>query len=118
MHFSGTAAIILFANEEIAVAVSDAPSFVDTIIEDSQSFIDNTETQMSFVVNSSASIGINAVNKDLDGNFCAHLFILNLLNLWQIFRYRRLARQTVSERAGFRNRCGRCLNRSGRIAKW
>lgn len=68
VYYSSTAVITLFANEEISTSVNDAPSFVDIVMEDSISFLENTQTQISFVFNSSTNIGIDAVSKDLDGN--------------------------------------------------
>ncbi|KAL1488314.1 hypothetical protein ABEB36_014793 [Hypothenemus hampei] len=57
---------ILAANERISKTIGKSPETLSIIFEDFNTFISNTDAQISFVATSSLDIAIEAVRKDLE----------------------------------------------------
>lgn len=58
--------MILAANEQIARTLSKLPWSTGIVFDDLNTFLHNTQTQISFTVTSSMDLTIEVIKKDLD----------------------------------------------------
>lgn len=58
---------MLIANDKFSRAVEKSPNTVTVIFKDVETFIKNTQLQISFVATTSFEITVEQINKDLQG---------------------------------------------------